>query len=399
MNATHRTYPMKNLLTAALTTSALGLFAQNANVVSAYNYMNDGKLDKAVEYIEPATTDAKTGAVEKTWRYRGDIYRLIALGEDEALKAKYPNAVDLAVESYLKANELDVKGSYKVENVKALGALQGASLNAGNDAFGAKNYDEAIRRYAVAERIAKAFGQADTNAIFNSALAYESKGDGANAIKRYQEALAAGYVKPEVYRYIASLQRKGDDLNGAIATAQQGRSKFPDNKDLILDEMSYLLAADRSEEAEKSVALAIEKDPNNAVLYSVQGSLFDKKASAATDAKDEAAMNQWYDKAEAAYKSSIEKDPSYFDAYFNIGVLYNNRAAYEYEKCNAIKSDTEYMKCKTKADDIYLKAVPYFEKAHELDAKDAQTMQQLMKLYAKTNDQAKFAAMKAKLGQ
>jgi len=35
MNATHQTYTMKNLLTAALATSAMGLFAQNANVVSA----------------------------------------------------------------------------------------------------------------------------------------------------------------------------------------------------------------------------------------------------------------------------------------------------------------------------------------------------------------------------
>ncbi len=390
---------MKNLLTTALATSALGLFAQNANVVSAYNYMNDGKLDKAVEYIEPATSDAKTGASEKTWRYRGNIYRLIALGDDEALKAKYPNAIDLAVESYLRANELDVKGSYKVENVQALGALQGASLNAGNDAFGAKNYDEAIRRYAVAERIANAFGQADTNAIFNSALAYESKGDGANAIKRYQDALAAGYEKPEIYRYIASLQRKGDDLSGAINSVQLGRRRFPDNKDLILDEMSYLLAADRSEDAEASVALAIQTDPNNAVLYSVQGSLFDKKAGLATDAKDESGMNQWYDKAEAAYKTSIEKDPKYFDAYFNIGVLYNNRASNEYEKCNAIKSEDEYAKCKAKADETFLKGVPYMEQAHQLDANDRQTIQQLMKLYGKMGDQAKFDAMKAKLGQ
>ncbi|HOY27716.1 MAG TPA: hypothetical protein PLR96_02000 [Flavobacteriales bacterium] len=390
---------MKTLLTLVLAGSTLGALAQNVNVVSAYNYMNDGKLDKAVEFIEPAVLDPKTGATEKAWRYRADIYRLIALGEDAAMKAKFPNALDLAVESYLKANELDTKGSYKVENVKALGALQGQSLNAGNDAFTAKNYDEAIARYGMSERIAKAFGQVDTNAIFNSALAYESKGDAQGAIKRYREALDVGYNKPEIYRYISGLQRKSDDLNGAIATVKEGRTKFPDNKDLILDEMSYLLAADRSEEAEGSVALAIEKDPNNAVLYSVQGSLFDKKASAATDAKDEVAMNTWYDKAEQAYKSSIEKDPTYFDAYFNIGVLYNNRAAFEYEKCNAIKSDTEYMKCKKVADDIYLKAVPYFEKAHEMDAKDAQTMQQLMKLYAKTGDQAKYEAIKAKQGK
>ena len=72
---------MKNLLTIIGTTATLGLAAQNANVVSAYNYMKDGNLPKAVEYIEPAILDAKTSVVEKTWRYRGDIYRAIALGK------------------------------------------------------------------------------------------------------------------------------------------------------------------------------------------------------------------------------------------------------------------------------------------------------------------------------
>ncbi len=382
------------VLSGALLLS-LGLSAQNSNVVSAYNYMQDGDLAKAVEYIEPATQDAKTGAVEKTWRYRGDIYRLIAMGEDAALKSAFPDALDKAVESYLKANELDTKGSYKIENVKALGALQGLSLNTGNDAFTAKNYDAAIANYARSEKIAKAFGVADTNAIFNSALAYESKGDAANAITRYREAIAAGYNKAEVYRYIASLQRKGDDLNGAIATIGEGRSKFPDDKELILDEMSYLLAADRSAEAEESVKLGLSKDPNNAVLWSILASLYDKKAS---DAKEEAAMVEWYTKAEEAYKKSIELDPKFFDSYFNIGVLYNNRAAFEYEKCNKIKSDTEYTKCKTVADDIYVKAIPFFEQAHELKADDVQTIQQLMKLYAKNGDQEKYAKMKALLG-
>jgi len=381
------------LLTGALMMS-VGLSAQNANVVSAYNYMQDGDLAKAVEYIEPAILDAKTGAAEKTWRYRGDIYRLIVMGEDAALKSQFPEAMDKAVESYLKANELDSKGNYKTENVRALGALQGLSLNSGNEAFTNKNYDAAIANYARSEKIAKAFGQVDTNAIFNSALAYESKGDATKAIERYRDAIAAGYNKAEVYRYIASLQRKGEDLNGAIATIGEGRAKFPDDKELILDEMSYLLAADRSAEAEESVKLGLSKDPNNAVLWSILASLYDKKAS---DAKEEAVMQEWYTKAEEAYKKSIELDPKFFDSYFNIGVLYNNRAAYEYEKCNKIKSDTEYTKCKAVADEIYVKAVPYFEKAHELKADDVQTIQQLMKLYAKNGNQEKYAEMKALL--
>jgi tetratricopeptide (TPR) repeat protein len=392
-------HPMRTLLTVALAGATLGLAAQNVNVTNAYNYLRSGELAKAAEYIEPATTDPKTGVNEKTWRYRGDIYRMIAMGEDAALKAQFPDAMEKAIDSYLKANELDVKGSYKTENVRALGALQGASLNSGNDAFTAKNYDRAIALYANSERIAKAFGSIDTNAIFNSALAYESKGDAQGAIRRYREALAVGYAKPEIYRYIASLQRKEGDMDGAIATTKEGMARFPQDKDLMLDQMSYLLATDRSEEAEAIVKLALERDPDNAILYSVLGSLYDGKANPKEGpAPEEAEMMKWYALAEEAYKKSIEKDPKFFDSYFNIGVLYNNRAAYEYEKCNKIKSDTEYMKCKKVADDIYLQAIPYFEQAHALKADDVQTIQQLMKLYAKTNDQEKYQQMKAKLG-
>ncbi|MBK6832331.1 MAG: tetratricopeptide repeat protein [Flavobacteriales bacterium] len=387
---------MKNLLTIIGATATLGLAAQNANVVSAYNYMKDGNLPKAVEYIEPAILDAKTSVVEKTWRYRAEIYRLIALGEDAALKQQFPDALDRAAESYMKANELDEKGAYKRENSQALAALQGASLNAGNDAFTAKEYDRAIACYGRSEQIAKSFGQADTNAVFNSALAYEAKGDAAMAIERYKESIRIGYAKPEVYRYIASLQNKAGDRDAAIATTREGLTKYAGNKELMLDLITFLLAADKSDEAEAGVKAALEVDPGNAVLWSVLGGLYDKKAS---DAKDEAGIMGWYAKAEEAYKKSIEIDPKFFDAYFNIGVLYNNRAAFEYEKCNKLKSDAEYTKCKTAADAIYLKAVPFFEQAHALNPTDVQTMEQLKKLYAKTGDTVKYEQMKAKLGK
>ncbi len=388
----------RTFLTLAITLGSFGLMAQNANVVNAYNYMKSGELDRAAEYIDMAIQDPKTGANEKTWRYRGDIYRLMVEGEDTLMKKQFPEAMEKAIESYLKATELDTKNSYRQENIRALGALQGRSLNEGNDAFTNKEFDRAIAYYAKSEQIAKAFGLADTNAVFNSALAYEAKGDNENAIKRYREAIEIGYAKPEVYRYISSLQRKNEDLDAAIETAREGRARFPENKDLILDEMSFLLAADRSVEAEETVKQAIEADPTNAVLYSVQGSLFDSKANPKEGpAPEEAEMLKWYEEAERAYKKSIELDPKFFDAYFNVGVLYNNRAAFEYEKCNAIKADAEYMKCKKGADEIYLKAVPYFEKAHELRPDDKQTIEQLMKLYAKTNAQDKYQAMKDKL--
>lgn len=390
---------MKHILIGTALVWAAGLHAQNSRVVSAYNYMNDRDYDKAAEFIEPATTNESTAGKEKTWRYRGGIYAQIAMGTNEALKAKYPDALTKAVESYVKANELDTKGDFKQENGQALMQLQATALNGGNDAFNRKNYDKAITDYAQSERIAKALGHVDTNAVFNSALAYESKGDLQMAMQRYQECINLGYDKAEVFRYLANMQKRNGHLNEAITTTQKGLAKHPGNKDLMLDEVAFLLDANRTEDAEKSVKAAIQNDPKNPVLYSVLGSLYDGKANPKEGTVAEADMIKWYDLAEQAYKKSVEVDPNFFDSYYNIGVLYNNRAAFEYEKCNQIKDDNKYKLCKEEADKIYLKTIPYFEKAHELKPEDRATMSQLKVLYAKTGDTAKYDAIKKELGE
>jgi tetratricopeptide (TPR) repeat protein len=321
------------------------------------------------------------------------------MGADEALKVKYPKAMDKAVESYIKAKELDTKGSYEEENDRALMNLQITALNGGNDAFNNKDYEKAIQGYTQSERIAEAFGRVDSNAVFNSALAYEAMGDTATAMERYAECIKIGYDKPEVFRYLASMQKRSGNLDKAIATTKQGLAKYPDNKEMMLDLVAFLLEANRMDEAETSVQAAIENDPTNPVLYSVLGSLYDGKANPKEGEVAEAEMIKWYDLAEQAYKKSIEVAPDFFDSYYNIGVLYNNRAAYEYEKCNQITDDTKYNACKTKADAIYLKTIPYFEEAHKLKPDDNATMEQLKKLYAKTGDTEKYNAIKKELGE
>ena len=390
---------MKHLLILAALAVPFALQAQNKNVVNAFNYMGSNEYGQAVEYIEPAITNETTSGKEKTWRYRGMIYSQIAMGTDDALKQKYPKALDKAVESFIKANELDPKGSYKEENDQSLINLQITALNGGNDAFNNKNYDKAIEGYMQSERIAKAFGKVDSNAVFNSALAYEAKGDTAMAMTRYAECIKIGYDKPDVFRYLASMQKRTGDLDAAIATTKQGLAKYPDNKELMLDQVAFLLEANSMDEAETSVKAAIKTDPTNPVLYSVLGSLYDGKANPKEGDVDEAEMIKWYDMAEQAYKKSIEVDPSFFDSYYNVGVLYNNRAAYEYEKCNKIKDDTKYNACKKTADEIYLKTIPYFEEAHKLKPEDTATMQQLKVLYAKSGDTGKYNAIKKELGE
>ena len=79
-------------------------------VVSAYNANKDGDYRAASTYIEQAILVEKSKTKDKTWRYRGEIY--LNISRDTTLDIEYPNALRLAMESYLKAQEFDIKERY-----------------------------------------------------------------------------------------------------------------------------------------------------------------------------------------------------------------------------------------------------------------------------------------------
>ena len=84
-------------------------FAQKSQVVSAWNYLNNGELDKAKTSINTATNDEVTKIMAKTWYYRGNIY--LAIYNDTTRKpAKEFADLTEAYNSYKKAKEFDTKG-------------------------------------------------------------------------------------------------------------------------------------------------------------------------------------------------------------------------------------------------------------------------------------------------
>ena len=99
-----------------LTLMALAICVQGfgqKEVVSAYNANKEGDFATAATYIEQAIQNPKANVKNKTWRYRGEIY--LNISTDSALFAAYPNALTVAKDSFLKAMELDSKGSYESE--------------------------------------------------------------------------------------------------------------------------------------------------------------------------------------------------------------------------------------------------------------------------------------------
>ena len=85
------------------------------------------------------------------------------------------------------------------------------------------------------------------------------------------------------------------------------------------------------------------------------------------------------DLAQNSYEKAINIKPDYFDAYYNLGALYYNKAAKVLELAGNIplKEQAKYEAELEKAKNLFKTSLPYFEKAYNLNKNDVNTMQTL----------------------
>ncbi|MBA3900299.1 MAG: tetratricopeptide repeat protein [Bacteroidetes bacterium] len=178
---------------------------------------------------------------------------------------------------------------------------------------------------------------------------------------------------------------------------RKGRKEFPDDKNFIIEEYNYYVTRGQLKEAIANLELAIEKDPNNHILVFSIGSIFDNIANPPKDKPQpkEEEYNKLVEQAETNYKKALELKPDYFDAYYNLGALNFNTAVRMNDAAQEIKNNDAYNKQIKKADAKFAVALPYLEKAHELDSKDVTTINSLRLLYARMGDFEKSNKMKA----
>ena len=169
------------LVTASFFLSA-GLFAQKGKVSSALSFKEAGKLDKAVATIEEAI-DANNPKTEssinwpRTWEVRGEIYQAIFQSNNENEKKLYPDPLSEAMDSYLKATELDVKkrfeNSLKIKLqllVSDLSKQAEAAYNAQNYALSLASFEKVLTIENSPLLQAESPNFVDTVIIFNAGL-------------------------------------------------------------------------------------------------------------------------------------------------------------------------------------------------------------------------------------
>jgi len=374
---------------------SLGLHvqAQQSKVVSAYNYLgyyNQDKTDienlkKARENIDQASTNESTSQKAKTWYYRGNVYWAIQESKNPELIEATVNPLLTAVESYKKVYELDAKYEYAEESYEK--AMIGYR-NLGIMAFNKNDFNSALGYFESTTELSAKKGVVDTSAIENSSIASMRAGNSAKSIQ-YLKQLISFNIDKDGMRFIQLM--KAQNLAGDSAAAKQtlmdGRSKFPNDQKLLTEELNGYLQSGKSAEAEKLLAIAIEKDPTNHLLHYASGTIFEDLGKR--------------DLAIAAYKKSIEIKPDFWEAYFNLGAIYNNSAKALREKADAEKDMKKYEAGKKIADAEFNLALPNLEKALELAPKDSPDLLPLLKtlkqIYSLMGMNEKYNEMKKRI--
>ena len=365
----------------------LGLLAQK-DVVSAYNANQDGDYLKAAEFIDMAILDEKANVKEKTWRYRGNIYTNLAA--DSTLYAQVPDALEKAVESFVKADELDVKQRYESERIADIARGAAIAGNAGIGYFNSGVFGRAGELFVTASEMTMMLGAVDTMAIFNSALCFEKASMNDRAVDQYMTCGGYGYQVPDVFLFAANIQKMEGDTAKALTTLQNARQDFPREQALIIEELNIYLVGGQFELAKENLMLAAEQDPTNEILWFSLGSVYDNLGM--------------QDEAVEAYRKSLAIKADYFDANYNLGALYFNKAVQMVNEANDMwkprMSDAEATTQKTLEDDgkaMFSTALPYLEQALDVEPDDRETLRSLRDIYARVGMDEEMLKVSAKL--
>lgn len=357
------------------------VFAQKGKVTSALSYKEAGKLDKAVEAIEEsinASNPKSEGSINwpNTWEARGEIYQALFQSKDENYKKLSDDPLTVALESYLKALQLDEKDRISKSVKIKLTLLVGDFTNQAVAAFNEEKFEKAMKSFEQILTIEKTSvyksedpNSVDTVIIFNTGLAAYNAQKYDKAIEYYKLAAQYKYNGAKTYSLIANTYFQKQDTINALQTLQEGLKVYPDNGPLLVEVINIYLNANKVDEAMKYLDLAIAQDPKNSSYYFAKGTLYDKLKKT--------------DDATNCYLKAIEFKDDYFDAYYNLGALYYNQGVKQIDVANAVPSNQpdKYEAEKNKADLEFKKAIPYMEKAHEINPKDKFTMESLKTLY------------------
>ncbi|MBK7171844.1 MAG: tetratricopeptide repeat protein [Bacteroidales bacterium] len=383
------------LLSAFLILVGMTFAQMKKDRTSAYNYWQKGDLLKAKEFIDKATAYPEAATDAKVWYYKGGIY--LDLQMKPEFKILAPDALNISYDSYIKSKALDAKDEYKSDIVLRMQQIGGQLFNEGINFFTANDIDNALTNFERAISIGSDNKIVDTLAIYGSALCYEKKGEKAKAISTYESLISMQMNEKSVYSSLAMLYKENGEFEKATNTIENGLVRYPGDNDLIITQANLYISTNQHEKALISLGIAKEKEPNNTSIQYAIGVTYDLLKN--DTMLPQADRDKYFNEAIKAYEETLKQDPTFFDALFNLGVLFFNKGGDIINAANKLPlSETKKFDELMAQGNVYLnKALPYFEDGEKINPNDKQLLVSLKEIYTRLNMLDKMKAVNDKL--
>ncbi len=184
-----------------------------------------------------------------------------------------------------------------------------------------------------------------------------------------------------IFKNLANNYADLENLDRALEMITEGRAEFPQSYSLLIDEANIYFKKGDNNMFKQKLEEAIQMNPAEPTLHYNVGVMNMEQNN--------------IDEAIESFKKAIELDPSYADAYNNIGAAMIEKTLPIIEEMNNSLSDFDkYDKLQAKQLEIYKEALPYYEKAYEFDPNNIGTIQTLLGLYTNLEMNDKHDALK-----
>ena len=403
------------LMLACSSMCIMGMNAQEKLVKEVEKEIGAAKYATLSEKLKPAFTDATSEKDAYTWFVAAKVemnefdelfkQKMIGKNVDATILGKHL----LAGIDYLKkvlpldtVPEVDKKtGAPKVDkktglvkvktrfskNVVSMLAENYSPLNSiMSEIHNAKDYANAVKAYELfitlpfePYMVGKIAAPADTilgEIRFYQGIALWQGENPKDAVGAFEKARKLGYLKKDVFDYALNCAAQSNNEAAIVKIAEEalplyGKQDGQYVRILIngyLNNQNYV-------EANKIVDQAILDDPQSAELVNLKGNLVENQKS--------------IEEAFPYFKKAVDLDPTSSKAQFDLGRYYFNKAV----KIRDEKTDLTGDALAKLVNPLYEQALPYLEKAYELDKGNIDAKNALRSIYYQLNDEEKLNAI------
>ena len=409
----------KTLLMAALVLISAGCMAQKSNVNKAKSIImgEEADFDQARQLLGAALQNEETKNQANTWYVAGLVgyQQKIQAERDQLLgkgldQDKVGQAIMESYDYWVKADEiamtptLDKKGREVVDTKTRNNIVKkmleyytqqdfvkyGIHLNEQHDFRGA--YNVFMRHLSMPDlpmmqddKLQAQMPKDTTYAQYEyyaALFAIQAQmHDEAIAILEKMKEGSFEPIAVNQFLYQEYVEKK--DTANFVRVLQEAMVRFPSEPWFLQNLINFYIFSGQEQAAIDYLAQAIEREPSVAQYHMIKGNLN--------------ANQGHYEEAMKDYDRALELDPKLADAVAGKGRVYYNQAVKMNEDAAYISDQKAYKKALAEMTEMYRKALPFFEQAHELDPENRDFMITLKTLYYRFHMDDKYEAIQEKL--